>query len=103
MISAQEHVTMTTVGTIIGAVLGLTIGGAVIGFPAAIGSAVLGAIGGAFFGSYLYMTSQSENLESQPWLSATPPERRGSCGLDSAPRKLSGLPRGAAEGAALRL
>ena len=53
MISAQEHVTMTTVGTIIGAVLGLTIGGAVIGFPAAIGSAVLGAIGGAFFGSYL--------------------------------------------------
>ena len=49
MISAQEHVTMTTVGTIIGAVLGLTIGGAVIGFPAAIASAVLGAIGGPFW------------------------------------------------------
>jgi hypothetical protein len=53
MISAQEHVTMATVGTIIGAVLGLTIGGAVVGFPAAIASAALGAIGGAFFGSYL--------------------------------------------------
>ena len=51
--SAQEHVTMATVGTIIGAALGLAIGGAVLGFPAAIASAVLGAIGGAFFGSYL--------------------------------------------------
>ena len=53
MISAQEHVTMATVGAIVGAALGLSIGAVVLGFPAAIASTILGGMGGAFFGSYL--------------------------------------------------
>jgi len=53
MISAKEHMTMTTLGGIVGAALGAGIGGALFGLPGIAVTAVLAGIGGAFFGSYM--------------------------------------------------
>ena len=77
MISAQEHVTMATVGTIIGAVLGLAIGGAVLGFPAAIASAVLGAIRRRLF----WVVSVDDELKGRIWNHSLSCRRRREGGM----------------------